>query len=65
MRQKIFTQNVSAKNSCRFHGLKTYFLAYQNENLTLEIHNLSQWIDIFNKKQIANNFAYFTCVGFG
>ena len=65
MRQKIFAQNVSAKNSCRSHGFKTYFLAYQNENLTLEIHNLSQWIDIFNKKQIANNFAYFTYVVFG
>ena len=32
MRQKIFAQNVSAKNSCRFHSFKTYFLAYQNEN---------------------------------
>ena len=28
----------------------------------LEIQNLSQWIDIFNKKQIANNFEYFTCI---
>ena len=56
----MFPQRIVA----RFIVLK-HFLAYQNENLTLEIQNLSQWIDIFNKKQIANNFAYFTCVGFG